>query len=79
MLFLDSLRTIRKPVVELSPLPGLSRQGVKSLVLDLDETLVHSSLKFSPGADIEFQLSVPDVGIQTVYVKIRPFLEQFLR
>ena len=79
MLFLDSLKDIRRPPVEWSPLPRLARDGLKTLVLDLDETLVHSSLKFQPDADLVFQLSVPDAGLQTVYVKIRPFLDQFLR
>ena len=79
LLFLDSLRSVRKPAVEWSPLPGLARDGLKTLVLDLDETLVHSSLKFQPDAHLVFELSVPDAGLQTVYVKIRPFLEQFLR
>ena len=79
LLFLDSLRSVIKPAVEWSPLPGLARHGLKTLVLDLDETLVHSSLKFQPDAHLVFELSVPDAGLQTVYVKIRPFLEQFLR
>ena len=79
MLFLDSLKDIRRPPVEWSPLPRLARDGLKTLVLDLDETLVHSSLKFQPDADLVFQLSVPDAGLQTVYVKIRPFVEEFLR
>ena len=79
LLFLDSLKDIRRPPVEWSPVPRLARDGLKTLVLDLDETLVHSSLKFQPDADLVFQLSVPDAGLQTVYVKIRPFLEEFLR
>ena len=42
----------------------------KTLVLDLDETLVHSSLQYVPDADIQFDLKVPDVGWRTVYVKV---------
>ena len=42
----------------------------KTLVLDLDETLVHSSLQFVPDADIQFDLKVPDVGWRTVYVTV---------
>ena len=42
----------------------------KTLVLDLDETLVHSSLQYVPDADIQFDLNVPDVGWRTVYVKV---------
>ena len=39
-------------------------------MLDLDETLVHSSLQFVPDADIQFDLKVPEVGWRTVYVKV---------
>ena len=48
----------------------------KTLVLDLDETLVHSSLQFVPDADIQFDLKVPDVGWRTVYVKVN--IEHFV-
>ena len=44
----------------------------KTLVLDLDETLVHSSLQYVPDADIQFELKVPEVGWRTVYVKVNP-------
>ena len=51
----------------------------KTLVLDLDETLVHSSLQYVPDADIQFDLNVPDVGWRTVYVKgnIKYFLLKY--
>ena len=42
----------------------------KTLVLDLDETLVHSSLHFMSEADLSFEINVPDVGWRTVYVKV---------
>ena len=48
-------------------------------MLDLDETLVRSSLKYDPEADISFTLTVPEAGLQTIYVKLRPYLTKFLR
>ena len=55
------------------------KQCSKTLVLDLDETLAHSSLHYVADADVVMDLQVPDAGLKTVYVKIRPFLEQFLK
>jgi len=78
LLFLDSLKMINKPIVEFPQLPRLEKFNQKTLVLDLDETLVHSSLHYSPDADVQLQLSVPEVGPQTIYVKLRPYLTQFL-
>ena len=43
------------------------------LVLDLDETLVHCADKPIPGAEHQFLL-----GGYTVYVKLRPYLFEFL-
>ena len=52
--------------------------GRKTLVLDLDETLVHSSFTFVPDAD--HQLTVEVEGTMTnIYVKERPGLHEFLR
>ncbi|XP_071715811.1 uncharacterized protein [Rutidosis leptorrhynchoides] len=48
-----------------------------TLVLDLDETLVHSSLEDCDGADFTFQVSF-DSKDHTVYVKKRPYLKEFL-
>ena len=70
---------INKPIVEFPQLPRLEKFSKKTLVLDLDETLVHSSLHYIPDADVQLQLSVPEVGQQTIYVKLRPYLTQFLR
>ena len=46
-------------------------------MLDLDETLVHSSLQYVPEADIQFDLNVPEVGWRTVYVKVN--MKYFLK
>jgi len=66
------------PPVEVPALPKHRRKD-KTLVLDLDETLVHSTLKSIDDADFQFEIKVPDSGLQTVYVKTRPYLTQFLQ
>ncbi|KAI3764173.1 hypothetical protein L2E82_14176 [Cichorium intybus] len=48
-----------------------------TLVLDLDETLVHSSLEHCDDADFSFQV-FSSLKEQTVYVKQRPYLRAFL-
>ena len=52
-------------------------QGRKTLVLDLDETLVHSSFKKVRNADIKQAIDI-DGYIQTIYVNIRPYCEEFI-
>lgn len=52
-------------------------QGMKCLVLDLDETLVHST--FKPIEDADFEVPVEIEGIiYKVYVRKRPFVDEFL-
>eukprot|EP00092_Neocalanus_flemingeri_P015307 GFUD01016555.1.p1 GENE.GFUD01016555.1~~GFUD01016555.1.p1 ORF type:complete len:307 (-),score=52.06 GFUD01016555.1:16-915(-) len=65
------------PPVEVPALPKHRRKDM-TLVLDLDETLVHSTLKFTDNADFKFVINVPEAGPRTVYVKTRPGLTQFL-
>lgn len=48
------------------------------LVLDLDETLVHSSFTPIPGADFEIPLEMQG-EVHTVYVKKRPGVDEFLK
>ena len=52
--------------------------GKKTLVLDLDETLVHSSFEFLPDADLILPVEVAGIS-QDVYVRKRPGLDEFLR
>ena len=47
-------------------------------MLDLDETLVHSSFKPVEGADIMLPVEI-DGQICTIYVLVRPFVAQFLK
>jgi len=52
--------------------------GRKTLVLDLDETLVHSSFKPVPNADFIIPVEI-DNQIHQVYVLKRPGVDQFLK
>ncbi|KAJ3695273.1 hypothetical protein LUZ60_000650 [Juncus effusus] len=49
----------------------------KTLVLDLDETLVHSTLTPTPSSDFTFSVHI-DSTTHTVHVKKRPHLHAFL-
>ena len=51
-----------------------SEAGRKTLVLDLDETLVHSSFKPVENADIQLQVEI-DGQTCTIYVLVRPFVD----
>ncbi|XP_078169856.1 uncharacterized protein LOC144564185 isoform X1 [Carex rostrata] len=48
-----------------------------TLVLDLDETLVHSTLEPCPDADFSFLVNF-NLKEHTIYVKCRPYLRDFL-
>lgn len=50
----------------------------KCLVLDLDETLVHSSFKPIPDADFKIEIELEGT-IHRVYVRKRPFVDEFLK
>jgi len=50
----------------------------KSLVLDLDETLVHSSFKPVEGADFIVPVKIDGIT-HKVYVRVRPYCNEFLR
>jgi len=51
--------------------------GKKCLVLDLDETLVHSSFRAVSGADFVIPVQIEDV-VHFVYVAKRPGFDEFL-
>lgn len=61
-------------------LPPLAKnmQGKKTLVLDLDETLVHSSFKPIPNPDYIVPVEIED-QIHKFYVLKRPHVDQFLK
>lgn len=52
--------------------------GKKTLVLDLDETLVHSSFKPVPNADFIIPVEI-DNQVHQVYVLKRPGVDQFMK
>lgn len=72
-----------EPVEEISDRPRLlprlhpDDHGKKCLVLDLDETLVHSSFRAVPGADFVIPVQIEDV-VHFVYVAKRPGVDEFL-
>ncbi|KAM3141148.1 hypothetical protein pb186bvf_006753 [Paramecium bursaria] len=50
----------------------------KTLVVDLDETLVHSSFAYISDPDFVVKVKVQGIGY-TIYVKVRPGAEKFLQ
>jgi len=70
----------RPPVTGETLLPLLEKDkiGKKCLVLDLDETLVHSSFKQIPNADFVLPVEIDD-QVHQVYVLKRPGVDQFLK
>lgn len=52
--------------------------SMKTLVLDLDETLVHSSFKPIPNPDFTIDIVLDDV-VHTVYVRKRPGVDYFMK
>jgi len=60
----------------MSPLPS-EMKGRKTLVLDLDETLVHSSFRPVPGPDFIISIELDGVT-HRVYVQKRPGVDHFL-
>jgi len=63
---------------ELLPPQTSKRKGKKCLILDLDETLVHSS--FLSGVEYHFEIPVDIEGIvRTIYVAKRPHVDEFMK
>uniref|UniRef100_A0A060T7F6 ARAD1C27940p n=1 Tax=Blastobotrys adeninivorans TaxID=409370 RepID=A0A060T7F6_BLAAD len=78
----DSLFPLTPPEVDpgqwlLNPIDN-SLKGRKCLVLDLDETLVHSSFKYIHQADFVIPVEI-EAQIHNVYVIKRPGVDQFLK
>jgi len=63
--------------IRLLPQPLPADIGKKCLVLDLDETLVHSSFRAVPGADFVIPVQIEDMS-HFVYVAKRPGVDKFL-
>jgi RNA polymerase II subunit A small phosphatase-like protein len=74
----SALRNATNPNrIKLLPQIQPSDYGKKCLVLDLDETLVHSSFRAVPGADFVLPVQIDDV-VHFVYVMKRPGVDEFL-
>jgi len=58
-------------------LPPVHEPGRKTLVLDLDETLVHSVFESAGKHDIVMQIDFNGRAL-TIYVNIRPYVQEFL-
>merc|ERR1739844_239066 len=63
--------------IKLLPEIHVQDQGKKCLVLDLDETLVHSSFRAVSGADFVIPVQIEDV-VHYIYVAKRPGVDEFL-
>lgn len=74
-------RNVYSPVVvpqtSLLPPQTAMNYGKKTLVLDLDETLVHSSLQGTADPDLVFSLEIED-KTYSVFVNVRPGVCEFL-
>ncbi len=75
---LPAFHDVSGPKGPLLPPLLYSDHGKKCLVLDLDETLVHSSFHVPDAFDLIVPLSLPDGGIQNIYVTKRPGVDEFL-
>lgn len=85
--FMDDSKTVKyisgKPTEDSDDPPKLlgdlhpDDSGKKCLVLDLDETLVHSSFRAVPNADFVIPVQIEDV-VHFVYVIKRPGVDEFL-
>jgi len=69
-----------EPISEgaLLPRPLPEHKGKKTLVLDLDETLVHSSFKPIPNPDFIIPVEIED-QVHKVYVLKRPGVDKFMQ
>ena len=76
--------TLKRPASIPEPIPNAlppqkgQDKGKKCVVLDLDETLVHSSFKPVEGADFVVPVEIEGV-VYKVYVLKRPYVDEFLK
>jgi RNA polymerase II subunit A small phosphatase-like protein len=75
----DAPRESQEPKWLLDPMSDEDkRTNKKTLVLDLDETLVHSSFTYIPDADFVIEIEL-DGAVYKVYVRKRPGVDEFMR
>ena len=69
----------QQPFPPYLPPKSFTSKHKKTLILDLDETLVHSALKPFINTNPNFILDIPfENQTQSIYVLIRPYVEEFL-
>ena len=68
---------VKNNVLDPKPLPKLVSDTKPTLILDLDETLVHCSADASSKYDVTFNVQFNGANCQ-VYVRKRPYLDEFL-
>jgi len=56
---------------------NIDNKGKKTLVLDLDETLVHSSLTYSPACTFVSPIMLDEIEYH-IYVSVRPFAKEII-
>lgn len=76
-MFIRNLPDLSEVETNLCPTILPCESKTVTLALDLDETLVHSSLEHCDDADFTFRVLF-DFKEHTVYVKQRPYLKEFL-
>ncbi|KAF8291987.1 putative mitochondrial import inner membrane translocase subunit TIM50 [Trypanosoma cruzi] len=70
---------VAKNHASLLPLQMRQYHGKKTLILDLDETLVHSSLTLQPKQHDLILSMKTEPEVTTIYVAYRPFLHEFIQ
>ncbi|EGR33849.1 NLI interacting factor-like phosphatase family protein, putative [Ichthyophthirius multifiliis] len=76
--FLNIFQTVKKQRIKQLGQQKQSCIGKKTLILDLDETLVHSSFQQINEYDFQFEIVVKNIPYQ-IYVKKRPGIHIFLQ
>lgn len=74
--FIDIFRT---KVTNLSLLYANSFPGRKTLVLDLDETLIHCNTQAGSGCDVSIPVTFPNGEVIKAPINLRPHVRQFLQ
>ena len=73
--------SVEEPLAVDGPLLGEQlpqHKGKKTLVLDLDETLVHSTFQETPDADYIIPVTI-EGSVYNVYVYVRPGAHEFIQ
>ena len=73
----NKTRNMLQPNI-LLPKKSLEYKNKKTLILDLDETLVHSTTTYSEKSDIILNIDL-DGMLYNIYVSIRPGAEDFIK